>query len=140
MPAYVRSNDSRKLINVQNLDMTIALARLNSHGFRGIIEDTVLTNDLLPNTIIDQYPDPYSRVKPGRMIKLKIVQPEKMVLVPNLIGHSKRSSELILHRLGLQIDTIYTEYNPEFKKGTVAIRSNGLGCTGTKTLSEALII
>ena len=123
MPAYVRFGQTRNLIDVKDLPLTVALSRLHSEGFKGIIEDTMLTNLVSPNFIIDQFPQPDSRVKPGRTVRLKIAQPEKMVSVPNLIGHSLRSAEIMLHQLGLVIDTIYTEYNPASPKGTVAWQS-----------------
>ena len=88
MPIYVRSGNIQKLIDVQNLHLQVALTRLDSDGFRGVVVDTALTNDAIPNTIISQYPKPYSFVKAGRTVKLKVTQPEKMVSVPNLIGHS----------------------------------------------------
>ena len=123
MPAYVRFGQTRYLIDLKDLPLEIALSRLHSEGFKGIVEDTVLTNLVTPNNIIDQFPLPDSRVKPGRTIRLKIAQPEKMVPVPNLLGQSQRSAEIMLHQLGLAIDTIYTEYNPVYPKGTVAWQS-----------------
>ena len=43
-----------------------------------------------------------------------------MIDVPNLVGQSKRSAEIKIQQLGLKIDTIYVEYNPDYPKGTVA--------------------
>ena len=60
MPAYVRSGNTQKLIDVENLHLQVALPRLDSEGLRGVVVDTVLTNDVIPNTIINQYPKPYS--------------------------------------------------------------------------------
>jgi serine/threonine-protein kinase len=71
-------------------------------------------------TIVDQYPKPNTRVKSGRTVRLKIAQPEKSVAIPNLIGQSRRSAELELNQMGLLIDTVYTEYNPEYPNGTIA--------------------
>ena len=71
-------------------------------------------------TIIDQYPKPNTRVKSGRTVRLKIAHPEKSVAIPNLIGQSRRSAELELNQMGLLIDTVYTEYNPEYPNGTIA--------------------
>ena len=45
---------------------------------------------------------------------------EKLLLIPNLIGVSLRSAEITLQQAGLMIDTVYTEYNPEYPKGTIA--------------------
>ena len=43
-----------------------------------------------------------------------------MIFVPNLVGQSKRSSEIALRQIGLEIDTIYNEFNPDYPKGTIA--------------------
>ena len=43
-----------------------------------------------------------------------------MIDVPSLVGQSKRSAEIKIQQLGLKIDTIYVEYNPDYPKGTVA--------------------
>jgi beta-lactam-binding protein with PASTA domain len=123
MPAYVRHNQSRYLVNVERRPLTEALARLRAEGFKGVVSDTLYTNDTEPNTVVDQYPRPNTRVKSGRTIHLTIVRPEKLVQVPNLLGQSRRSAEITLHKLGLVIDTVYTEYNPEYPKGTVAWQS-----------------
>ena len=72
-----------------------------------------------PGTIVDQYPKPNTRVKEGRTIRLKISQPEKMVSIPDLIGRSLRSSELALNQIGLEIDTVYEEYNSDVPSGNV---------------------
>jgi len=80
----------------------------------------VYSNNHKPGLIVDQYPLPDSKVKPGRTIRLKVSRPEKLVKVPNLIGQSKRSAELALQQANLNIDTIYVEYNPDFPNGTVA--------------------
>ena len=71
-------------------------------------------------SIVDQYPKPNTRVKSGRTVRLKIAQPEKSVAIPNLIGQSRRSAELELNQMGLLIDTVYAEYNPEYPNGTIA--------------------
>ena len=84
------------------------------------VSDTLYTNKFQLGTIVDQYPQPNTRVKSGRTVRLKISQPEKSVAIPNLIGQSRRSAELELNQMGLLIDTVYTEYNPEYPNGTIA--------------------
>jgi serine/threonine-protein kinase len=61
-----------------------------------------------------------AKVKPGRTIRLKISRSEKLIIVPNLVGQSRRSVEISLQQIGLRIDTVYTEFNPDYPKGTVA--------------------
>jgi len=78
------------------------------------------TNKVAEGIVVDQYPKPNMKVKTGRTVRLKISTSEKLVFIPNLIGQSLRSAELVLQQAGLLIDTVYSEYNPEYPKGTIA--------------------
>ena len=120
MPAYTRQNQNRIMIDVQNRNLDDALKILKSENYRYEVSDTLYTNKFELGTIVDQYPKPNTRVKSGRTVRLKIAQPEKSVAIPNLIGQSRRSAELELNQMGLLIDTVYTEYNPEYPNGTIA--------------------
>ena len=120
MPIYIRKGNSIRLINVRGKILDRGINELKISGFNGVVFDTVYTSNIEPQTIIDQYPPSGQKVKKGRTIRLKIARPEKMIDVPNLVGQSKRSAEIKIQQLGLRIDTIYVEYNPDYPKGTVA--------------------
>ena len=120
MPAYTRQNQNRIMVDVKNRNLDDALKILKSENYRYEVSDTLYTNKFELGTIVDQYPKPNTRVKSGRTVRLKIAQPEKSVAIPNLIGQSRRSAELELNQMGLLIDTVYTEYNPEYPNGTIA--------------------
>lgn len=120
MPLYVRFNQVNYVPDVRGKRLERAREGIEAEGFRFNVQDTVFTNKFRSGTVVDQYPAPDSRVKPGRTIRLKISQPEKLVLIPNLIGQSQRSAELALRQLSLLVDTVYTEYNPDYPRGTVA--------------------
>ena len=120
MPIYIRKGNSIRLINVRDKILDRGINELKISGFNGVVFDTVYTSNIEPQTIIDQYPPSGQKVKKGRTIRLKIARPEKMIDVPNLVGQSKRSAEIKIQQLGLKIDTIYVEYNPDYPKGTVA--------------------
>tara|TARA_B100000900_G_scaffold403013_1_gene409536 strand:- start:589 stop:1350 length:762 start_codon:yes stop_codon:yes gene_type:complete len=120
MPIYIRKGNSIRLINVRDKILDRGINELNISGFNGVVFDTVYTSNIEPQTIIDQYPPSGQKVKKGRTIRLKIARPEKMIDVPSLVGQSKRSAEIKIQQLGLKIDTIYVEYNPDYPKGTVA--------------------
>ncbi len=107
------------MVNVINKELDYAKKVLKSEGYRSIISDTLFSSSYEPGTIVDQYPAPNTRVKAGRTIRLKISQPEKMVLIPDLIGRSLRSAELALNQVGLEIDTVYEEYNSDVPNGNV---------------------
>ena len=120
MPVYTRQNQNRVMIDIKNRILDDAIKVLKSENYRYEVSDTLYTNKFQLGTIVDQYPQPNTRVKSGRTVRLKISQPEKSVAIPNLIGQSRRSAELELNQMGLLIDTVYTEYNPEYPNGTIA--------------------
>ena len=120
MPAYIRKDKTITVMDVKGKLLDRALKELDSEGFKGLVFDTVYTSEVDPLTIIDQYPMSGQKVKRGRTIRLKIARQEKMILVPALVGKSRRSAEISLQQLGLQIDTVYQEFNPDYPKGTVA--------------------
>ena len=120
MPIYTRQNQNRIMIDIKNKHLDDAINILKTENYKYEVSDTLYTNKFQLGTIVDQYPKPNTRVKSGRTVRLKIAQPEKSVAIPNLIGQSKRSAELELNQMGLLIDTVYTEYNPEYPNGTIA--------------------
>ena len=120
MPTYIRKDKTITVMDVKGKLLDRALKELESEGFKGLVFDTVYTSEVDPLTIIDQYPLSGQKVKRGRTIRLKIARQEKMILVPALVGKSRRSAEISLQQLGLQIDTVYQEFNPDYPKGTVA--------------------
>ena len=120
MPVYTRQNQNKVMMDVINRNLNHAIKLLKSQNNRYEVSDTLYTNKFSLGTIIDQYPKPNTRVKSGRTVRLKIAHPEKSVAIPNLIGQSRRSAELELNQMGLLIDTVYTEYNPEYPNGTIA--------------------
>ena len=119
MPKYVRMGTGRYMINVIDKNISYGQKILDSEGYKIVVSDTLFTSAFEPGTIVDQYPNPNTRVKEGRTIRLKIAQPEKMVSIPDLIGRSLRSSELALNQIGLEIDTVYEEYNSDVPSGNV---------------------
>lgn len=123
MPLYVRTDQKYFLVNVQQQPLYQAERILESEGFKSVVEDTIYSNYVPTNTVVDQFPKPGKVVKSGRTIRLKISQPEKLVPVPNLIGHTTRSAEILLQQVGLSVDTVYSEYNPNYPKGTIAWQS-----------------
>ncbi len=120
MPTYIRKDKTITVMDLKGKNLDSAMKQLESEGFKGTVFDTVYTSELNPSTIVDQYPLPGQNVKHGRTIRLKISQLEKMIEVPSLVGQSRRSAEIVIQQLGLVIDSVYLEYNPDYPRGTVA--------------------
>ena len=119
MPAYVRMGEDRYMVNVKGKTLQHAEKVLESEGYKSLVSDTLFSASYEIGTIVDQYPSPNTRVKEGRTVRLKIAHPEKMVSIPDLIGRSLRSAELVLSQTGLEIDTVYKEYNSDVPSGNV---------------------
>ena len=120
MPSYVRQDKTLIVTDITGKNLNRALIELETEGYKGVVYDTVYTADVNPQTVVDQYPVAGAKVNPGRTIRLKISRSEKLIIVPNLVGKSRRSVEISLQQIGLRIDTVYTEFNPDYPKGTVA--------------------
>ena len=120
MPSYVRQDKTLIVTDITGKNLNRALIELETEGYKGVVYDTVYTAHVTPQTVVDQYPVAGAKVKPGRTIRLKISRSEKLIIVPNLVGQSRRSVEIALQQIGLRIDTVYTEFNPDYPKGTVA--------------------
>ena len=99
MPVYTRQNQNRVMIDIKNRSLDDAIRVLKSENYRYEVSDTLYTNKFQLGTIVDQYPQPNTRVKSGRTVRLNIAQPEKSVPIPNLIGQSRRSAELELNQI-----------------------------------------
>ena len=110
MPSYVRHGQGGYMVNVKGKQLDYAIDILNSEGHRGVVSDTLFSSAFKSGMVIDQYPSTNMKVKEGRTVRLTIVNPEKSVMVPDLIGRSERSAELDINQVGLEIDTVYKEY------------------------------
>ena len=119
MPFYVRHGEGGYMVNVKGKQLEYAMDILNTEGHKGIVSDTLFSSAFEPGIVIDQYPSTTMKVKEGRTVRLTIVNSEKSVMVPDLIGRSERSAELDISQVGLEIDTVYKEYNSDVPAGNV---------------------
>ena len=119
MPFYVRHGEGSYMVNVKEKPIDYAIDFLASEGHKGLVSDTLFSSSFKPGIVIDQYPSPNMRVKEGRTVRLTISHAERMVVVPDLIGRSERSAKLDIRQAGLDIDTVYKEYNSDVPFGNV---------------------
>ena len=108
---------------------------LHKLGFEIEIQDSIYIDTVPPLTVIKQFPEGDATVKVNRSVYLTIsrsVPPE--VEMPNLIGYSFRSAEMVLKNMSLRIgDTIF---KPDFAKNSVLEQSVS---PGTKLRMGTLI-
>jgi len=119
MPFYVRHGKDRELVDVTSMDVKSAMIMIRTSGFKGAVTDTIYTNEVEPNIVLDQHPKPGSMVKKKRTVRLKISQSEKLVEVPYIIGQSQRSASLLLNQIGLKIGAVSKTYNSIYPEGVI---------------------
>ena len=85
--------------------------------------DTIFTNDLNPNIVLEQFPSSGKEVKLGRSIKVKITQFNQKIVVPSLLGKTLRAAEIELDQEGIELDSIYYSFSSKYPKGIVSWQS-----------------
>lgn len=110
--------NSRTVPSVVGKNFDDALKQLDKLGFDVEIQDSIYIDSIPPRSVIRQFPDENAEVKVNRKVFLTInrtVPPE--IEMPNVVGYSIRSAEMVLKNMGLRIgDTIY---KPDFAKNSV---------------------
>ncbi len=84
---YTRHNESVQVGNYIGMTVDEAIRRARDRSFRVVITDSVYIVDRPPNTVLDQDPQPLSRVKQRRRIYLTVTKSTPdMVTLPELVG------------------------------------------------------
>lgn len=107
-----------KVPAVVGMHVDEATQMLESKGFDVEIQDSVYVDTAVRLSVIRQTPGEDATVKANRTVYLTInraVPP--LTTVPNMVGFSFRSAELMLQSLGLKLGD--TSYIPDFAKNSV---------------------
>lgn len=95
-----------------------AKSLLQNAGFEVELQDSIYVDTAKPMEVLKQFPESDAVVKVNRQVFLTInrsVPP--MVEMPNLVGYSFRSAEMVLKNMNLRVgDTLY---KPDFAKNSV---------------------
>ena len=123
MPTYINQKSMIAIPDLEGLSILEAESITKSEGIQVVVADTIFTNDLNPDIILEQFPAAGREVKAGRAIKIKITQLSQKILVPDVLGKTLRSSEIELDQLGITVDSVYYAYSPNYPKGIVSWQS-----------------
>lgn len=113
-----KHNEYEKVPAVVGLQLDQATQVLEQKGFEVEIQDSVYIDTAARLSVIRQAPEPDATVKANRTIYLTInraVPP--LTTVPNMVGFSFRSAEMMLNSLGLKLGD--TSYKPDIAKNSV---------------------
>ncbi|MCH5230789.1 MAG: PASTA domain-containing protein [Muribaculaceae bacterium] len=114
---FTRHGDWETVPEVENMSFTNAINTLHSKGFRTDIRDSVYNEEITPGFVVEQFPKPGSKVKPGRKIFLYInaVHPRELIIdtdnsIPGeaLKGYSLRQGMAKLEELGFRKVNVVT--------------------------------
>jgi len=127
MPWYVRYGDEMELPDIVELSLDDARIRLENDGFQVVIADSVYDRNFPVGTVVEQMPLPFTTVKSGRYVYLKLSIGEKPIVMPNLFYKSPRDAEIALKSLNLPIVNKYYEYSENALDGVVIAQSYPAG-------------
>lgn len=115
---FTNHDDAKTVPPVLGKNFEEAQKILAKAGFDVEIQDSVYVDSLKPMQVIRQVPDEYEVVKSNRTVYLTInraVPP--LIEMPNVVGYSFRSAELMLKNSGLKLGD--TTFRPDFAKNSV---------------------
>lgn len=114
LPLYTRHGDGLMVPDVTNMSAEQAVQALEEAGFEPEISDSVEPPEVYMDKseywIMKQYPTPYTRVKPDRLIALTVQQLKPTPKdLPNLIDLSEGEAASRLANSGLTLGQIITK-------------------------------
>jgi beta-lactam-binding protein with PASTA domain len=127
MPAVVHSGREYLLPDITNLSLKEAEEILQKKDLSLKILAEEYNPSKPPGIILSQSPNPQTKVKKGRIIKVVVSKGEKIVQVPNLKGISLRQAELMLGEEGLEVGEINWIPSDSFPENVVVNSSPSFG-------------
>jgi len=119
LPMITNKNGSLYLPDVRNLNVLRAEKILIDMDFKVEIIKSKYNKKYSPNNVVSMMPRPYSRVKNGRTIKLKIAGDKEDVILDDFTNKSLRNSKILLDRSNILIDTLIYEFNNNIIKDNI---------------------
>ena len=156
---YTNHGEAIPVPDVRGLTLSEAAVILQANGMRWHMVDSVYVSSYRPGAVVNQNPEPLSRVKRNRNVFLIInaLVPER-VNMPNVVGVSYRQARSTLEQHGLAIGRLtYVPYmyenfvlrqlynGQEIRRGTEIVKGSeielviGRGLSAERTLVPSVI-
>jgi eukaryotic-like serine/threonine-protein kinase len=122
---YTHHSEIITVPDVTSLTVEEASVFFEKKGLRYKVVDSLHIKSRLPGSIIEQKPDPGSRVKQNRFIFLTInASSDESISLPDVKDYSQRQAVATLEAIGLKVNDI--EYVPsEFRDLVLDVQYNG---------------
>ncbi len=118
---YTRHNESVQVGNYVGMTVDEAMRRARDRSFRMVVIDSVYRVEKSPNTVLDQDPIPFSRVKQRRRIYITVtkVTPD-LVTLPSLVGsYDYDQYTKKLSRLGVRYEVKERQFDAKLEPNTI---------------------
>ena len=112
-------SSSGKMINIVNMDVEEAKAKIEEMGLEFEIEE-VYSNDYLPDKVIEQNPENRATIE-GNVVKVKVSRESKQVYVPDVTGMTYEEAMAALDAEHLKYEKV--EQESSFKPNIVVSTS-----------------
>ncbi|MGD9486918.1 MAG: PASTA domain-containing protein [Calditrichaceae bacterium] len=119
MPWYVNLGDEVEMPDMVEKEFFVVEKELVSMGFQVVLVDSIYDSHYPSGTVVEQMPLPYSTVKKGRHVYVKVSIGEKPIIMPNLFGRSPRDAEFLLKANGLELSSTLYAYSDIYPEGVV---------------------
>lgn len=119
LPIYVGYDNEHYVPDLRGEKRSDAVETLQSLGYHIELITRPFEPKVKPNTVLNISPRQFTKVKEGRTIKMTVAGVRKHVKVPDVIGESVRNATFDIQRNELIVDTVFNEFNTEFRKGYV---------------------
>lgn len=119
MPLYTHLGEEEELPDVTEMSFQQAEEILDEEGFRIVFDGMKFDETYPESTVVFQNPSPYSRVKKGRRIYVRLSAGERMIAVPSVVGMSERDAEFALRQTELSLGEVFYEYHNYHLAGVV---------------------
>jgi beta-lactam-binding protein with PASTA domain len=106
LPFVVHWGEVGVIPDLTDLSLEDAESILDDKGLKLQVSAEVYDLTKPPGTILSQVPQPNSRVREGRFVRVTVSKGGKTVLVPKLQGISIRQAELLLAHQGLEMGDV----------------------------------
>ncbi len=115
---YTRHGQSQTLPNLKGLKFDEVEQLLKAKKLRYLITDTAFVDEYPKNSVVEQNPEPNTKVKEGRIIYITLNSSAALAIeMPNLINSSQRYAESVLESVGLKLGSVI--FRPDIATGSV---------------------
>ena len=127
LPIYVGASSNLFLPDIKGKYQNKAVKELSTLGFDVKIITIPYNNKNKPGSVIKMFPNAFTKVKKGRKITISIGGHQKDILLPNFSEMTLRNAKIKIIDLGLNLDTIMYEFNPQIKNGYISFQTPSKG-------------